>query len=104
DDELALLAREIAVGDVDRYALLALGAEAVDKQREVHRLPLRSVALAVRLESRELVVEHLSCLVEQPADQRRLAVINAAAGDEPQQLLALLLRQPGLDVLRSAQK
>jgi hypothetical protein len=62
------------------------------------------VALAVRLESRELVVEHLPRLVEQPADQRRLAVVDAAAGDKAQQLLALLLRQPGLDVLGSAQK
>ena len=35
DDELALRRREVAVGDVDRDALLALGAEAVGQEREV---------------------------------------------------------------------
>ena len=39
DDELALLGREEAVGDVDGDALLALGGEAVDQQREVDLLP-----------------------------------------------------------------
>ena len=41
DDELALLGREEAVGDVDGDALLALGGKAVDQQREVQRLALR---------------------------------------------------------------
>ena len=36
DDELARRRREVAVGDVDRDALLALGAQAVGEQREVH--------------------------------------------------------------------
>jgi hypothetical protein len=35
DDELAPRRREVAVGDVDRDALLALGLEAVGQQREV---------------------------------------------------------------------
>ena len=35
DDELAPLGGEEAVGDVDGDALLALGGEAVDQQREV---------------------------------------------------------------------
>jgi len=35
DDELAPRGREVAVGDVDRDALLALGGEAVEQQREV---------------------------------------------------------------------
>ena len=59
DDELALLAREEAVGDVDRDALLALGAKAVDQQREIDRLALRPVPLAVAFERGELVVEDL---------------------------------------------
>ena len=40
DDELALLGREEAIGDVDRDALLALGGEAVDQQREIDLLAL----------------------------------------------------------------
>jgi hypothetical protein len=39
DDELALLGGEEAVGDVDGDALLALGAQAVDEQREVDPWP-----------------------------------------------------------------
>jgi hypothetical protein len=35
DDELALGRGEVAVRDVDRDALLALGAQAVGEQREV---------------------------------------------------------------------
>ena len=37
DDERAPRRREVAVGDVDRDALLALGAQAVGQQREVER-------------------------------------------------------------------
>jgi hypothetical protein len=37
-------------------------------------------------------------IVEQAADQRALAVVDAAAGEKPQQLLALVLREVGLDV------
>ena len=43
DDELALLGREEAVGDVDGDALLALGLEPVDEQREVDVLAGRAV-------------------------------------------------------------
>jgi hypothetical protein len=55
DDELAPLAREITIGNVDRDALLALGREAVDQQREIDLLALRAMAFAVRFERRELV-------------------------------------------------
>ena len=84
---LRLSRREIAVGDVDGDALLALGRQPVDQQREVESLALRAVPPAVGLQRRELVVEDLPRLVQQPADQRRLAVVDAAAGDEAQQLL-----------------
>ena len=76
DDELALLGREEAVGDVDGDALLALGGEAVDQQREVDLLPLRADPLAVGFERGELVLEDHLRIVEQPADQRRLAVVD----------------------------
>ena len=98
DDELALRRREEAIGDVDGDALLALGGEAVDQQREIDVAALRPDLLAVGLERRHLVVENLPRLVQQPADQRRLAVIDAAAGDEAQQLLGLLPLEIGADV------
>ena len=98
DDELALGGREEAIGDVDGDALLALGAEPVDQQREIDLLALGADLAAVGLERSHLVVEDLPGLVEQPADQRRLAVVDAAAGDEAQQLLALLPLEIGGDV------
>ena len=47
DDELALRRGEVAVGDVDGDALLALGAQAVGEQREV-RVLVAALAADVR--------------------------------------------------------
>ena len=84
--ELEAAARrdEGAVGDVDRDPLLPLGAQAVGEQREVDVV----VAAAARgvLDVLELVDEDLLRVEEQPADQRRLAVVDRAGGDEAQQL------------------
>ena len=63
DDELAGRRREVAVGDVDRDALLALGAQAVGEQREVHAL-LAAQARRV-LDRVERVLEDLLRVVEQ---------------------------------------
>ena len=57
DDELALFGGEEAVGDVDGDALLALGGEAVDEQREVDGAALGAGAAAVGLEVGDLVLE-----------------------------------------------
>src|SRR3546814_19508905 len=48
---------EKAISDVDGDPLLAFGGEAVDEQREVDFLPLRSDALAVGFERGELILE-----------------------------------------------
>ena len=69
-----------AVGDVDRDALLALGAQAVGEQREVEPVD------AALLDVRELVGQHGLGVIEQPADQRGLAVVDAAGGGEPQEV------------------
>ena len=42
DDEVPALGREMAVGDVDRDPLLALGRQAVEEQREVELVALRA--------------------------------------------------------------
>jgi len=91
DDELAPVGGEIAVGNIDGDALLALGLQAVDKQRQVGRLAGGAVLARVALDGGKLVFEHLLCVVQQPADQRRLAVIDRAAGDEAQKLLGAVL-------------
>ena len=75
---------ERAVGDVDRDPLLPLGAQAVGQERQVDV----AVAAAQRglLDLLELVGEDLLRVVEQPAEQRRLAVVDRAGGHEAKQL------------------
>ena len=84
DDELAPRRVEVAVGHVDRDSLLALGAQAVREQREVHV----AVAATLRglLHVLELVLEDRLGVEEQPADQGRLAVVHGARGCEADEL------------------
>jgi hypothetical protein len=98
DDELALLGSEEAIGDVDGDALLALGGEAVDQQGKIDVLPLRAKPAAVRLERGELVLEDRLGIVKQATDQRRLAVVDRAAGDEAQHRLVGVEIEIGVDV------
>ena len=90
DDELALVGGEEAVGDVDGDALLALGFEAVDEEGEVDVLTRGAVLLGVALHGRELILEDQLGLEQQATDQRRLAVVHRAAGDEAQERLLFL--------------
>jgi hypothetical protein len=85
DDEAALAGGEEPVGDVDGDRLLALGLQAVEEQRVVEPARLGAEAPRVRCEREPLVLEDRARLVQQPPDQRRLAIVDAAARDEPQQ-------------------
>src|SRR5690606_38129787 len=83
DDERAPGGGEVAVGDVDGDALLALGPQAVGEQRQVGVgvAPLEAGAL----DRGELVFEDGLRVVEQAPDERRLAVVDAARGGEAEQ-------------------
>src|SRR5690348_15772417 len=83
DDELAPRRREVAVGDVDRDALLALRDQAIGQQREIDRGV--AVARGDTLERGKLIVRHGAGVVQQPADERALAVVDAACRGKPQQ-------------------
>ena len=74
--------RKVAVRDVDGDALLAFGLQAVGDQREVQLGSARRASLARPGQRRELVRENALGVVEQSTDQRALAVIDAAGGDE----------------------
>ncbi len=82
-DEPAPGGGEVAVGDVDGDALLALGPQAVGEQREVGGL-LAALARGV-LDGLELVGQHRLGVVQQPAHQGGLAVVDGAGGGEAQQ-------------------
>jgi len=102
DDELAPRGVEVAVGDVDRDALLAFGAQAVGEQRQVRvavAAPLRRL-----LDVLELVLEDRLGVVQQPADQGRLAVVNRSSGGEADQLGGSDRRGRGAVGGRAAQK
>ena len=81
----ALRGREIAIGDIDRDALFALGLEPVHQQREVDIVAVVPKRRESALERFELIVENQPRLVEQAADQRRFAVIDRAASQQSQQ-------------------
>ena len=76
DDEGAAVGGEEAVGDVDRDALFAFGFQAVEQQREVQIISGRAVAAGVAYKRPLVVLEQKLCVVEQPADQRRFAVVH----------------------------
>jgi hypothetical protein len=85
DDEASPRRREIAISDVDRDALLALGGEAVDEKGIIDLRPLRAVAAGIGLQRLEVIVGDQLAVIEEAADQGRLAVVDAAAGDEAEE-------------------
>ena len=92
---LRLRRGEVAIGDVDGDALFALGAQAVGQQREIDgagRLIHRRF-----LDGAELVFVDALGIVKQAADQRRFAVIHAAAGGEAEQVFLLFAPQERVD-------
>jgi len=99
DDELALVGGEVAVGHVDGDPLLPLRLQAVQEEGIVDGSPLGADPLAVRLQGRQLILEHHLRIPEKTADEGTLAVIHAAAGDEAQQRLLFLALQVGEDIL-----
>jgi hypothetical protein len=71
---------EVAVGDIDRDALLALGFEAVGEKRKVDN-GIAATAGAF-LHREELVLENAFGIVKQTADESRFAVIDGTSGGE----------------------
>jgi hypothetical protein len=87
DDELAARRRKVAVGDVDRDALLALRLEAVGEKGEIDLAD--AAAQRSALDRGELVFLDRARIVEKAADERALAVVDAAERDEAQDAAVL---------------
>ncbi len=88
DHEIAVRGGEVAVGDIDRDALLALGPQTIREQRQVDVIVATS--LADRGDVLELILEDRLGIVQQATDQGRLAVVDAADGGEAQRSRAWL--------------
>ena len=69
DNEFAFLGSEIAIGDIDRDALLALGGEAINQQGEINLFALRAHAAGLSLKRFHLIFEDLTGIVQEAADQ-----------------------------------
>ena len=91
EDEAAPVRGEVAVGDIDRDALLALRAQAVGQQGEIDRFRAGGPFTAEPAVRRgagdgvELVGEDRLRVVQEPAHQGGLAVVDGACGGEAEQ-------------------
>ncbi len=98
DDELPPRCREVAIGNVDRDSLLPLGFESVGQEREIDVAAGTPLGRRVGLETGEgVLVDHLR-VVEQAPDEGGLPIVDRATGQEPEQVLAFVFGQVGLDV------
>ena len=82
--KLALGGGRVAVGHVNRDALLALGAKTVGHKAEVE--VAHAALLARGLDGRELVIKELPGVHEKSANKRRLPVVHRSNGGEAQKV------------------
>jgi len=88
DDELPLGRGKIAVGDINRDALLALGTQPIGQQRQIH---VGIATLPGSLLNRfKLVLKNCFGVVHQAPDQGAFAVVYTACSREPQQFHVII--------------
>src|SRR5215204_1710201 len=100
DDELAPVRGEESIRHVNGDALLALRGQPVHEQCEVEILTLCAHTARVGLQCYEMVLEEHLRVIEQPSNERALAVVHASASDEAEKLLVLVSLKVLLDVFR----
>src|SRR5215207_5882285 len=93
NDELAPVGGERTIGHINGNTLLALGSETINQKSKIELAALCSQAFRISFERGELIFEQHLGFIEQASDQRGLSIIDAAAGNETQKILALLRAQ-----------
>ena len=83
DDELAARRGEIFMRHVDGDALFTLRLQAIRKQRQVHVATCNGTALFQR---RQHIERNGVAVIKQAANQRALAVVDAAAGNKSEKV------------------
>ena len=91
DDEFSTRGREVTVSDVDGNALLALGLQAIGHQRQVEVLAGRTCPLGIVLDRLKLILINALRLKQQPADQRALAIVDAASCHQTKEVFLLVV-------------
>ena len=98
DDEFPLVSRKITVSHINRNSLLPLVFETICKKGEIKFAAGCAVAGCILTEGGKLVLVHRLGLIKKPADERAFTIIDAATGDETENLLTLVLGKVGVDV------
>ena len=93
NDKFTFWRREITVSHINGDALLTLRLQTIHQQREIEFLTGSTDLLTVRMQRFQLIFIYLTGIVQQTADQGAFTVIHAAAGEETQQALVLLIFQ-----------
>ena len=83
-DKAAVVGGEVAVGHINGDALLPLCHQAVQKQRVVNGTA-GAAHLGIQFQRLFLIGVQQLCIVEDVTDQRRFAIVHAAAGDKFEQ-------------------
>src|SRR5215208_1194843 len=92
-DELAPVGGERTVGDIYGNTLLALRIEAIDQKSEIELAALRAQSFRISFQCGKLVFEQHLGFIQKASDERGFSIVDAAAGDETQKILALLRAQ-----------
>ena len=90
DDEPPPRRAEITIGDVDGDALFAFGFKAVHQQCRIKVARHSAMRPGIARQRGELIVENQRRIEQEPADQRRLAVVDRTAGEHAE----LVARRP----------
>ena len=100
NDELALVGGEKTVSHINGDALFTLRLQPVDQQRQIHGIARGTALLRIPRNRRQLIIKDHLGVMQQPANQGRLAIIHTTASDKAQQILVLMLVQILLDIVR----
>ena len=83
DDEFAFCGGKVAVGNVDRDALLAFGTQTVGEEREVEHAGCRC---PFALDGPELIVVDTLRVIEQASDKGGFAVVHGACSRQAEEV------------------
>ena len=95
NDELAPRGGDVAVGNVDGDAPLALGAETIGKEGEIKDA---GAGASLAFDRADLIFVDAAGVVEETADEGRLAIVDGAGSGEAEEVFRALGSEEGFDL------